>query len=98
MPEYILFMHDDLAVEESAADWGPYLDRLKNCGAFRGGIAIGAGSCVRHDAAAGPLSIHLTGFIRVEAQGIDDVRRLLVGNPVFDAGGTIEIRELPKAD
>jgi len=26
----------------------------------------------------------------------DDARTLLVGNPVFEAGGTVEIRELPR--
>jgi hypothetical protein len=33
----------------------------------------------------------------VQADSIDDARRFLEGNPVFEAGGTVEIRELPRS-
>jgi hypothetical protein len=32
----------------------------------------------------------------VEATDFDDARTLIAGNPVYEAGGTIEIRELPR--
>jgi hypothetical protein len=41
---------------------------------------------------------HLSGFIRITAQNFTDARTLLAGNPVFESGGTIEIRELPITD
>lgn len=35
-------------------------------------------------------------YIRVKAGSLTDARALVVGNPVFEAGGTVEIRELPR--
>ena len=43
-----------------------------------------------------PIPTHLGGFIRVGAESLADVDALLAGNPVFENGGTVEIRELPK--
>jgi hypothetical protein len=78
--------------------WGPYLHRLQQGGFFEGGSALGDGICARKSGAAGPITGHIAGFIRVNAEGIDQARSLLVGNPVFEAGGTEEIRELPRTD
>jgi hypothetical protein len=35
---------------------------------------------------------------RVNADSLDQARSLLIGNPHFEAGGTVEIRELPGTD
>ena len=43
-----------------------------------------------------PIAKQLTGYIRVQAESLADARRLLEGNPVYEAGGTIEIRALPR--
>jgi hypothetical protein len=32
----------------------------------------------------------------VQAENLERARELVQGNPVFEAGGTVEIRELPK--
>ena len=32
--------------------------------------------------------------MRFEANSIDDIRMLLVGNPAYEAGGAVEIHEL----
>jgi hypothetical protein len=48
---------------------------------------------------AGPrteITGHLTGYIRVRAESLNAARALVAGNPVYEAGGTIEIRELPR--
>jgi hypothetical protein len=45
---------------------------------------------------AGAMSSHLSGFIRVAAADLAAARGLVAGNPVFEAGGTVEIRELPR--
>jgi hypothetical protein len=38
----------------------------------------------------------LSGYIRVRAESLDDARRFVADNPVYERGGTIEIRELPR--
>jgi hypothetical protein len=95
--EYILLMHDDA----SAADengWEPYVRRLQQGGFFEGGSAIGDGVCTRKSGAAPPITRHLAGYIRVCAESIDQAQFRLTGNPVFEAGGTVEICELPRTD
>jgi hypothetical protein len=93
MVAYIFLMHDDCNADERA--WEPYLRRLAQGGFFEGGSAIGDGICVRKSGAPAALTAHLAGFIRVNADSLDQAKSLLIGNPVFEAGGTVEIRELP---
>jgi hypothetical protein len=96
MNDYVLLMHDDTNGPENDAMWGPYLGKLRASGAFDGGSSIGSGACFRKDGTARPVTGHLTGFLRVRATSLEDAQRFLVGNPVYEAGGTVEIRELPK--
>jgi hypothetical protein len=100
MHDYILFMHDD-AQETPPADteaaWGGYLEALNKSGQFLGGSALGGGKCFGKSGATREITDHITGYIRVQADSIDDARRFLEGNPVFEAGGTVEIRELPRS-
>jgi hypothetical protein len=96
MPEYILLMHDDAVDEERA--WEPYLHGLRHAECFQGGSAIGGGVCVRKSGTPAPMTAHLRGFLRVNADSLDQARSLLIGNPLFEAGGTVEIRELPRTD
>jgi hypothetical protein len=46
------------------------------------------------DAAEG--SSHLSGYIRVKAESLEAAKRLLKANLVFEAGGTVDVRELPR--
>jgi len=95
MAEFILLMHDDVAgVLDSA--WEPYLKRLQASGSFEGGSAIGDGICVRKHGAVPPITAHLVGYIRINADSLDHARSLLTGNPHFEAGGTVEIRHMPR--
>lgn len=94
--DYLFLMHDDATAGETS--WEPYLRRLRQSGCFQGGSAIGDGICVRKSGTAAPLSTGLTGFIRVTANDLDQARALLIGNPVLEAGGTVEIRELPRTE
>ena len=98
MPDFLFLMHDDARGPGNTRsdDWGPYIGKLQASGNFRGGSAIGAGFCARKSGAAPIITGHLSGFIRVSADSLDDVRTLLTGNPVFEASGTVEIRELPQ--
>jgi hypothetical protein len=95
MADYIFLMHDD-AVDDG--DWESYLGRLRRSGSFQGGSAIGDGVCARKNGAPAPVTAHLSGYIRVTADSLDQAKSLLAGNPHFEAGGTVEIRELPRTD
>jgi len=99
MPDYLFLMHDGSSgptVEAHQEDWGAYIGRLQASGHFQGGSAIGPGMCARKFGDVPQITAHLSGFIRVSADRQNEARKLLAGNPVFEAGGTVEIRELPR--
>ncbi len=43
-----------------------------------------------------PVNDGLVGFYRITADEIRQAEALIAGNPLFEAGGTIELRDLPK--
>ena len=96
MAEYIFLMHDDAEADEDA--WQSYIGELQRRGVFEGGSAIGDGICVRKRDARPSITAHLTGYIRVNAENLEQAKSLLAGNPLFEAGGTVEIRELPRTE
>ena len=96
MPEYILLMHDDADTDDVV--WEPYIRKLQQDGFFEGGSAIGDGVCARKRGTPAPVTAHLCGYIRVRADSLDRAKSLLNGNPHFEAGGTVEIRELPRTE
>src|SRR5215475_7198885 len=98
MTDYIFLMHDDAIADIDDREWEPYLRKLQQSGFFQGGSAIGGGVCARKSGAPASVTEHLTGFIRVIADNLDQAKSLLTGNPVFEAGGTVEVRELPRTD
>lgn len=93
MADFIMLMHDDAAAD---GDWGAYLTWLRASGLFQGGSSIGGGKTFRKDGVTKPVTQHITGYLRFEADDIAQVEALVAGNPVFEHGGTVEIRELPK--
>ncbi len=95
MAEYILLMHNDVVADDLGA-WESYLRTLKESGVFEGGSEIGEGICMRKAGAPPPITEHLAGYILVTAATIDNAKSLLAGNPHFEAGGTVEIRGLPR--
>ena len=99
MNDYMFLMHahgPETGDFGSRYDWQPYLAKLRNSGRLSGGSAIGPGICVSKSGAAADITAHLSGFLRVQADSIEDARKLLEDNPVYEAGGTVEIRELPR--
>jgi hypothetical protein len=94
MNDYLFLMHNDATGDGVA--WAAYFERLRRSGRFDGGSAIGAGECVRKMGAAPAVTGHLAGYIRVRAESVAEAKTLLAGNPVFEAGGTVEIRALPR--
>ncbi len=93
MADYIFLMHGG----ETVGDWATYIDALVARGVMRGGSAIGDGVCVRKGAAdTGKITDYIKGYIKVEVDSLEAAKALLDGNPVYEAGGIIEIRELPR--
>src|SRR5262249_24104507 len=95
MSDYLMLMHNDPARAASEQDWETYFAALQRTGKFRGGSAIGTGVCRRKVGAAPPITAQIGGYIRIEADSLADVEALLAGNPVYENGGTVELRELP---
>ena len=94
MKDYILLMHNDTSSPESDVAWEHYLKKLRSTGQFEGGSSMGAGECVAKSRPTIGITSHLSGFIRVQAETLEAAKKLIEGNPVFEAGGTVEIREL----
>ncbi|HAH11476.1 MAG TPA: hypothetical protein DCL54_18605 [Alphaproteobacteria bacterium] len=93
MPDFLLLMHDDLTSPEETAAWGPYLAELRKAGVFEGGSSIGKGDSVRKSGAVAPPAA-IVGFVRITAPSLEAAKALVAGNPVYEAGGTVEIRLL----
>ena len=99
MNDYILLMFNDATDRATADDpkrWQSYLTELRGSGQFGGGSAIGSGERLRKGQAPQPASDDLDGFIRISAESIKEAKRFLDGNPVYEGGGTVDIRELPR--
>ena len=96
--EYLLLMHDDVTNPQIASDnqrWESYFESLHQSGRFDGGSSIGPGISLRKQSPEAPLT-PINGFIRVRAESLLDAQQFIKENPIFEAGGTIEIRELLK--
>jgi hypothetical protein len=95
MNDYILLMHDDstdVAVANDSATWDNYFMILQKSGSFDGGSAIGKGLAFRKTGEPGASCEQLSGYIR----NLEQAQSFLTGNPIYEAGGTVEIRELPR--
>lgn len=91
----MLLMHNDVTTPEREQEWEAYIAKLSASGALRGGSALGSGVCVRSQGETPGITSRLTGYIKIEARDMGHAKELLFGNPVYEHGGTIEIRELP---
>jgi hypothetical protein len=63
-------------------------------GSFQGGSSIGQGQAFRKAGDAAPLTRQLAGYIKIQADSLEEASAALKGNPTYEAGGTVEIREL----
>ena len=98
MNDYIFFMHVDVLRDNRHQDheWNDYFAKLRAAGAFEGGSAIGDGICASKSSAPPAVTRQISGYIRIRAEDLNAARKLVIGNPVYEAGGTVEIRELPR--
>ncbi len=94
--DFIFLMYNDATSPLTPEMWPVYFEGLRTRGVFDGGSAIGPGEAFRREGTAREISDLLGGYIRVRAPDLTAARELLTGNPVFECGGTVEIRELPR--
>ena len=99
MKDFILFMYDDatdpVAANEGAR-WERYFSSLRASGQFDGGSSIGLGTRFRKNCPDQESGMGMNGFIRLRAEDLAHAKVFLAGNPIYEAGGTVEIRELPR--
>ena len=93
MNDYLILHHNDAG---ATSGWDAYFAKLKASGRFDGGSSIGMGATYRKMGTAQPTTMTLVGYLRVRAESLADAQQFLEGNPVYEAGGTVEIRELPR--
>jgi hypothetical protein len=98
MTEFIMLMHNDYDLGDTPENWDAYLEGLSQKGVLRGGSAIGAGFCLRKSDPIPEITQNIVGYVKLEVRDPDDVLEFVKGNPVYEAGGTVEIRELPATD
>jgi hypothetical protein len=101
MPDFLYLMHNDAispATEPTDDVWGKYIERLVGTGCFRGGSEIGDGKCVRKQFDTPQIDTRLVGYMRIEAASLAEAQALLEANPVYEVGGTVEIRTLPQSN
>jgi len=94
MKDYLLLMH--VGTKPQSADWGPYIAKLREAGCFQGGSSIGEGVCATRAGSAPEVTRHLAGYMKIKANDLAHATALLAGNPVYELGGIVEIRELPQ--
>jgi len=95
MADFLILMHADTTRPVPDALWEPWFRVLRAAQAFEGGSAIGGGEVLRKDQPPGPLATWIDGYVRVRAPSLEAAKALVVGNPVYECGGTVEVRELP---
>ncbi len=99
MHDYLLLMHSDAHDATAANDpdcWARYLTRLQAGGLFDGGSSMGAGERHRLGSPAQALAPAWVGFVRVRAASQAEAAQHLLGNLVFEAGGTVDVLHLPR--
>jgi len=94
MKDFIFLMHADTTSPERDEDWEPYIGRLIEAGCFQGSSSIGQGQAFSKEGDAAPLTRQLSGYIKIQAESLEGACAALEGNPTYEAGGTVEIREL----
>ncbi|MEM1380020.1 MAG: hypothetical protein AAGH41_05270 [Pseudomonadota bacterium] len=96
MAAFICFMHGDAQAEVDDATWEAFFADLRAAGGFLGGSAIGDGVCLGQRDPLPEVTRSLVGYLRIEARDLSDAKKLMAKNPVLVAGGTVEIRALPR--
>ena len=75
----------------ASGDWDQYIEKLVSSGKFKGGSSLGNGVSVAKGKVDG--GFEFTGYMRFSADSIKEVKELITGNPVYEAGGSLELLE-----
>jgi hypothetical protein len=87
MPDFVMVMRG----AASHGSWEAYIEKLIASGGFRGGSSLGNGLSVTRGQVDGESDI--TGFIRLSVENLEAAKALLDGNPLYEAGGTVDLLE-----
>ena len=101
MKDFILLMRTDgRALAPRPVDaWPTYFATLRSANAFEGGSAIGDGVVMSKNAEPTHDGITpISGYIRLRVESLEAACALVAGNPLYEAGGSVEVRELPRSD
>jgi hypothetical protein len=94
MQRFLVLMNSDTESPEQSGLWDSYINGLIEAKHLLGGSSLGNGVTVRKPKLDGtPIANHV-GYLLLEATNIEEAKTLLLGNPVYEAGGSIEIHEL----
>ena len=97
--EYITFMHKNKkpgATGGTAEDWDRFFEVAKESGLFRGGSAIGKRTTIGNNEVPDTTE-SIGGYMRFDADSMDELTALLKQHPTVVHGGTVEICEMPKS-
>ena len=93
--EYITFMHNNADTEPTKKEWSRFFDLAAESGLFRGGSAIGKSTTVGKKQVP-HIAENIGGYMRFDAETLNELAELLEHHPIVQHGGTVEICELPK--
>ncbi len=93
--EYITFMHGNSDGKATPDEWNTFFELARDSGLFRGGSEIGERFTVGRDAPV--VMSTVAGYMRFDADDLDELLALLQNHPTILHGGTIEVCELPKS-
>ncbi len=96
MQHFLLLMHTDNAKKTEPKHWEAYFAKLKANGNFGGGSSIGGGLSFKNGVVSESTSHWLAGYMVINANDMNHAKSLVDGNPILIAGGTVELRDLPK--
>ena len=75
----------------SSGDWATYIEKLIALGKLRGGSSLANGERLSKRGVEDECTV--SGYIHIEVADMDEARSLLKGNPLYEAGGVVEILE-----
>ena len=96
--EYITFMHknkDSGATSATSEEWDRFFDLAKESGLFRGGSAMEQRFTIG-GVEVPDITDHIGGYMRFDAESVDELTELLNQHPTVIHGGTVEVCEMPK--
>jgi hypothetical protein len=91
--QYMTLLHRNVDRPVTEQEWDTFLDLARDNGMFQGGSGLGDRWTIG-DKEAPPPSGHIGGYMRFEAESVDNLLGLLEKHPTIMLGGTIEICEM----